>query len=62
MNKARRKQLDYLLADLRQLGEDERDAYENTPESLRQSERGEQMNEIADAIENACSEIEGTLP
>lgn len=58
MNKARRKELEKAL-DLIERGKDmledieaeEQEAFDNMPESLQESERGEHMQEIIDALE-----------
>lgn len=65
MNKARRKTLDGLLAkfeelkgELETVGSEERDAFDNMPESLQQGEKGQAAETAADAIDNAVSEID----
>lgn len=65
MNKARRKKLGEIIDQLETLREDldavaseERDAYDNLPESLQESERGCAMEEAADEIDDICSELE----
>ena len=57
MNKARRNEIERIinaLEDLRDdilnVADDERDAFDNMPESLQQSERGEQMEMNADDL------------
>lgn len=61
MNRARRKELERAVELLQQAQEiiasvrdDELDAYSNLPESIQDSERGEQMNEYVDALDNAA--------
>ena len=65
MNKARRKklgeiidQLEYLREDLDAVASEEREAYDNLPESLQESDRGCAMEEAADEIDDICSELE----
>lgn len=65
MNKARRKklgeiidQLEYLREDLDAVASEERDAYDNLPESLKESDRGSAMEEAADELDDICSEME----
>ena len=71
MNKVRRNQLSEIqgkLAEIREMIEsvlsDEQDAYDNLPESLQESERGEAMQAAIDAMESAmdsCEEAESSL-
>ena len=65
MNKARRKklgeiidQLEYLREDLDAVASEEREAYDNLPESLQESDRGCAMEEAADELDEICSEME----
>ena len=65
MNKARRKkleeiidQLEYLREDLDSVACEERDAYDNLPESLQESDRGCAMEEAAGELYDICSEME----
>ena len=65
MNKARRKklgeiidQLEYLLEDLDAVASEEREAYENLPESLQESDRCCAMEEAADELDDICSEMD----
>ena len=49
---------------LEQVATDEREAFDNMPDSLKQSERGQQAEAAADALDeavNACEEIDGKL-
>ena len=39
------------------VAEEEREAYDNLPEGIQFSERGERMEEIADAIEDVSREL-----
>lgn len=64
MNEQRRKEIakaialiEDAIAILDCAAEEEREAYDNLPESLQSSERGERMEECADAIENVSSEL-----
>lgn len=71
MNKERRKQLSEIqdkLSELRDMIDtvlsDEQAAYDNLPESLQESERGEAMQMAIEAMESAiesCEEAEGSL-
>lgn len=72
MNKARRKELAQIVAKLEELEalhmeikkeleavrDDEQEALDNLPESLQESERGEQMQEYIDAMESALDDLE----
>ena len=65
MNKSRRARIDDLIqkieditADIDLVREDEETAYENLPESLQESERGQLMYEAIDYLESAMSSIE----
>ena len=65
MNKSRRKELRRIAEELEKLREDldavaseERDAYDNLPESLQESDRGCAMEEAADELDDICSEME----
>lgn len=58
MNAARRKELNKAIDLIEQakeiisaVAEEEREAYDNLPEGLQESEMGEKMNEIADDLE-----------
>lgn len=68
MNKNRRKQIEALIAQLEDLqpeidnlASEERECYDNLPESLQDSERGWQMSAAADALEEAQSSFEEVL-
>lgn len=71
MNNARRKQIQAVLnelADLRsrveELQGEEQDAFDNMPEGLQQSERGQASEQAADALDTALSafdEVESAL-
>ncbi len=68
MNRARRKELERAVELLQQAQEivasvrdDEQEAYDNLPESIQYSERGEQMSEYVDTLDNAADyDIEDT--
>ena len=68
MNKARRKWLEKvseMIADakeqLEQIRDEEQEAYDNMPESIQDSERGEQMYENIDNLETMASDLEDIL-
>lgn len=44
---------------LDEIASDERDKFDNMPESLQYSERGEAMERAADALESARDELQG---
>lgn len=72
MNKIRRKELASIVAKLEALDalrleikdeleavmDEEQEALDNLPESLQESERGEQMQEYLDAMESALCDLE----
>lgn len=62
MNKARRKRLSEIADELESLcydpdavASEEREAYDNLPESLQESEKGCAMEEAADELDDICS-------
>ena len=62
MNNTRRKsiqkiydRLEELMQDIEALQEEEQDAFDNMPESLQDSERGQTMTEAIDNLESAAS-------
>ena len=68
MNKERRKhleniaeQLESLKLELEEVKEQEDEAFENMPESLQESDRGQRMQEIIDILDNAFSSIEEAI-
>lgn len=68
MNKSRRKELGEIIDKLIEIkerleiiAEEERDAYDNLPENLLYSERGEAMSENADDIERASDDVEDII-
>lgn len=65
MNNNRRKQIKEILErvekaynDLEALAEEEREAFENLPEGIQDSERGQTIEGYADAIEYAYGDLE----
>ena len=58
MNATRRKQLQQVKQDLRNIIEDEQSAYDNLPESFQNGERGENMQSAIDSMESAMSELD----
>jgi hypothetical protein len=65
MNKKRRKEIARIAAKVEEafealtaIAEEEREAFENLPESLQYGERGEAMSEAAETLETAASELE----
>lgn len=65
MNKSRRKELDRIVDELENLRDaldavasEERECYDNLPESLQESERGCAMEEAADELDDICSELD----
>ena len=68
MNKQRRKRiekvgsmLEELLEEITAIQEEEQEAYDNLPESIQDSERGEAMYEAADNLESASSSLEEVI-
>lgn len=64
MNAQRRKEIakaialiEDAIAILDSVAEEEREAYDNLPENLQYSERGERMEECAEAIESVSCEL-----
>ena len=65
MNKARRKQIEKALDLLQQaseiiaiVGDEENEAFDNMPESLQESERGEKMQEYIDTIDEVIGAVD----
>ena len=65
MNKARRlriakifSKLTELESNLEELEEEEQDAFDNLPESIAATERGDQMQEFVEVLRAAASQIE----
>lgn len=46
------------LSELEDITSDEQDAFDNLPESLQYSDRGEAMQEAIDNLETACQSLE----
>lgn len=69
MNKSRRKALQFVIdtlstIDLQSISDEEQEAFNNMPEGLQSSERGERTQEIAEQLEeasNTLSELIDTL-
>lgn len=68
MNNDRRKELTKafgLIEEAKSILEDvageERDAYDNMPESMQSSERGEKISENADQLDEAVSSLESAI-
>lgn len=68
MNKARRKalaniidQLSSLRDEIEPLAEEERDCYNNLPEGLALTERGEQIGNNADALEQTLDDLDDVI-
>ena len=68
MNKERRKRIDDIIAQLNDIKEDiemlrdeEQEAYDNMPESIQESDRGEAMTRAVDLMESAYSWIEDAV-
>lgn len=68
MNNARRKNLtnirariEELKSDLELLLEEEQEAFDNMPESIQYSDRGETMEEGISALEDAVSSLEESM-
>ena len=65
MNKDRRNKIDLLrsrleeiMEQINELAEEERDAFDNLPESIQESERGENMENAFDNLDSAVASIE----
>ena len=68
MNKARRKAIEYTISimqkvsvDLDTIRDEEQEAFDNLPDSLQYSERGEQMEEYIDTLGDAVSDIDDII-
>lgn len=68
MNNPRRKRIDRVhelleeqLEELNALRDEEEEAYDNLPESLQETERGEAMQEAIDNLDSAVSSIEEAI-
>lgn len=68
MNKARRKRLEKVLntlqdamSELEYIKDEEQEAYDNLPESLQESEKGETMQEYVDDIDSVISDLDSVI-
>lgn len=68
MNKKRKSEIEDIIGNLKNefdrlsaVAEEERDAYDNLPEGLQYSERGELMSENADNLEECSSNLEDVI-
>ena len=68
MNNTRRKsiqkiydRLEELMQDIEALQEEEQDAFDNMPENLQCSERGEAMEEAIESLESAANSVQEAL-
>lgn len=68
MNANRRKRIgaiwdkiEDLKAELESIMEEEQECFDNLPESLQDSERGDKMQEAIDALENAANSIDDVI-
>ena len=58
MNKDRKAKIDEVVKTLETLRDEEQEAFDNLPESLQGSEKGQAMSTAIEAIDNAVSELE----
>lgn len=68
MNKARRKKLQELMKqlesikdELNEVQEEEQDAYDNLPENLQYSERGQQMEQAVENMSSAADYLDDII-
>lgn len=68
MNKNRRRQLaditeriEGIIADLEQIRDDEQDAYDNLPESIQVSERGDAMTDNVYSMDDAIETLQSAI-
>ncbi len=68
MNKARRKQiqdiydkLEEFRDEIEQVKNDEEEAYENMPDSLKYGERGESMESAIDILDSAYGDVDSAI-
>lgn len=68
MNKARRKKVTDALAEIERQKDiietaksEEQECYENLPEPIQYSERGEAMQEIANSLESAVDDLDNAI-
>ena len=50
-----------MKSSLEDVRDEEESAFDNLPESIQESERGETMQEIVDALYDACDSLEETI-
>jgi hypothetical protein len=65
MNSERRKrlakiceQLEEIQVEIQAIADEEQECYDNLPESLQYTERGERMSEIVDTLNDAANDME----
>lgn len=68
MNKLKRKEIQSIIerledikSDIEAIQEEEQDCYDNLPEGIQDSERGEAISENADDLESASSDLEDII-
>jgi hypothetical protein len=68
MNRQRRKRLEEaiskieeLQAEIQSIAEEERESFDNMPESLQDGERGQQISDNADSLDMADSDFDSLL-
>ena len=68
MNKARKKQLESALSVLKgvlevvsELCDQEEEAFDNLPESIQESDRGDEMQGYIDSLSTACDSLEDAI-
>ena len=68
MNKDRRNRLDEAISIIQEqleiiedIASEEQEAYDNLPESLQESERGETMSEYIDTLDEATASLEDVI-
>ena len=68
MNKSRRakinkllEELEYINSEIESIKCDEQDAYDNLPESIQGSDRGQQMEEYVDSLDEAWESMQSAI-
>ena len=61
MNNSRRKQIEKVIDELEKIRNDEQDYFDNMPENLQYSERGEKSEFAIDALEFAIDQLQEIL-
>lgn len=68
MNKERRKRIENAIANLQDvmeevcaIQEEEQDAFDNLPEGIQESSRGELMQETVDGLDNVASDLDDVI-